>query len=264
MMAWRALALAGLLLSPALARAETTPWVENDGGRMRLIVLPAEDQGDIKAVARAALEIEPKPGWITYWREPGASGIPPRITASEGVNVWAPRFPPPKILKLGDYTDIGYDGPVTLPFRLDPLTGPASLDVFIGLCQKICIPFQAHFSLDGRAETATPEEAALLDRAEAAIAPDQGETFQITALDIQPGQMAIGLLLPEDKGTVDVIATGPEGYVFTGTALANAKTITVTVPLTGFPKNQDPQGTDWHFVVKIGDKAIETEIQSGD
>ncbi len=259
-----ALALTGSLLMPTLAQAETTGWVDNDGGRMRLIVLPAADEGTYKAVARVALEIEPKPGWITYWREPGASGIPPRITASAGVNVWAPHYPPPKILKLGDYTDIGYDGPVTLPFKLDPLTGPAEVEVFIGLCQKICIPFQARFSLSGQNAAATPEEVALVERAEAAIAPDQSETFQVTAMEFTADTLALGLALPVEKGKVEVIATGPEGFVFTGTAEAAGKEITVNVPLTGFPKGQDPKATDWRFVVKIGDQAIETEIQAGD
>lgn len=264
MAAWRALALMGMLLSPALAQAETTDWVNNDGGRMRLIVLPPADEGTYRNVARAALQIEPKPGWITYWREPGASGIPPRITASEGINVWAPHYPPPKILKLGDYTDIGYDAPVTLPFKLDPLTGPAEVEVFIGLCEKICIPFQARFSLSGKSSAATPEETALVERAEASIAPDQGDSFHVTALDFKAERLTLGLRLPSDKGKVDVIATGPEGYVFTGTAEAAGPEVSVDVPLPGYPKGEDPQRSDWHFLVKMGDKAIETEIQSGD
>lgn len=255
-----ALALTGMLLIPALARAETTPWADNDGGRMRLIVLPPDDKG----VARAMLDIEPKPGWITYWREPGASGIPPRITASEGLNAWAPHYPPPKILKLGDFIDIGYDAPVSLPFRLDPLKGPAEVEVFIGLCEKICIPFQARFALKGEAGTATPEEAALVDRAEASIAPEQGENFHVTSLEFASGKMAIGLLLPQDKGKVEVIATGPEGYVFTGTAEAKGREIKVDVPIATYPKGADPQEQDWRFVVKVGDQAIETEIQAGD
>ena len=38
---------------------------------MRIVALPPDASGHI----RAGLQIEPKPGWITYWREPGESGI---------------------------------------------------------------------------------------------------------------------------------------------------------------------------------------------
>src|SRR3546814_18929127 len=72
-----------LLLGVAMAQAETTPWATNEGGRMRLVALPPDADGTV----RGALQIEPKPGWITYWREPGDAGIPPHVTFSEQAGV---------------------------------------------------------------------------------------------------------------------------------------------------------------------------------
>src|SRR3546814_19049068 len=72
-----------LLLGVAMAQAETTPWATNEGGRMRLVALPPDADGTV----RGALQIEPKPGWITYWREPGDAGIPPHVTLSKPAGV---------------------------------------------------------------------------------------------------------------------------------------------------------------------------------
>ena len=87
---------------------------------MRLVVLPADAHGQ----RAGALQIEPSPGWITYWREPGDAGIPPSITLAPdgGYTLTEIAYPVPKLIDSGDLHDIGYDGPVTLP--LIP-SGPA-------------------------------------------------------------------------------------------------------------------------------------------
>ena len=113
----------------AAARAETSDWALNEGGRMRLVVLPADEQGN----RAAALQIEPSPGWITYWREPGDAGIPPSITLApdSGYKISEIGYPVPKRLDNGDLRDIGYDGAVTLPLVLSGPAGGASSGISI-------------------------------------------------------------------------------------------------------------------------------------
>ena len=79
------------------AFAKATGWAEDAGGRMRFIVTPPEEDGTI----RAALQIEPDEGFITYWREPGGGGIPPQISVSGTMDVRLeaidyPRAPTPE------------------------------------------------------------------------------------------------------------------------------------------------------------------------
>ncbi|MGO7726417.1 cytochrome C biogenesis protein, partial [Rhizobium ruizarguesonis] len=68
--------MAAALVPFSTIHAAMSAWADNGGGSMRLVALAPDAAGNI----RAALQIEPKPSWITYWKEPGNSGIPPQIT----------------------------------------------------------------------------------------------------------------------------------------------------------------------------------------
>ncbi|MGO8654719.1 protein-disulfide reductase DsbD domain-containing protein, partial [Rhizobium ruizarguesonis] len=163
-------------------------WAENDGGRMRLVALAPDAAGKI----RAALQIEPKPGWITYWKEPGNSGIPPQITITpeSGVSLDAISYPVPKHFFKGGIEDIAYDAPVTLPLSLTAAgKGPVAIDAsaFIGICKDICIPFQANFQLKlGPAMQSHPEEEAILQAADASLPKPPSVDFGVTANAMSP------------------------------------------------------------------------------
>ncbi|MGO6906703.1 protein-disulfide reductase DsbD domain-containing protein, partial [Rhizobium ruizarguesonis] len=131
-----AVSMAAALVPFSTIHAEMSAWAENDGGRMRLVALAPDAAGKI----RAALQIEPKPGWITYWKEPGNSGIPPQITITpeSGVSLDAIAYPVPKHFFKGGIEDIAYDAPVTLPLSLTAAgKGPLAIDAsaFIGICK---------------------------------------------------------------------------------------------------------------------------------
>src|SRR3546814_20389904 len=108
-----------LLLGVAMAQAETTPWATNEGGRMRLVALPPDADGTV----RGALQIAPKPAWITYWREPGDAGIPPHVTFSKqaGVTLEQISSPFPKRLAQAEMREISTNHPVHLPLDLSDI-----------------------------------------------------------------------------------------------------------------------------------------------
>lgn len=146
---------------PKMAHADTTEWAQSEGGRMRVVSLPADANGRIEAV----LQIDLKPGWITYWREPGESGIPPKITLDKTseASLTSLSFPVPKLIKNDEIEDIGYDASVSLPFVLQSQPGSDNektrLTAFIGVCLNICIPFEASFDIaKGQGNSATQEE----------------------------------------------------------------------------------------------------------
>ncbi|WP_205687888.1 protein-disulfide reductase DsbD domain-containing protein [Ciceribacter ferrooxidans] len=255
-------------LAPALpARAASSDWALNEGGRMRLVVLPA----DAKGLRQAVLQIEPEPGWITYWREPGDSGVPPAVTVapSGGFTLGRIDFPVPKRIDAGDLTDIGYDHSVALPLSLSgPPTGKeARLEAtaFIGLCKNICIPFQAVLTVDLPAnEAADADEARIvadaLESLPAKAAPDFAVERHAISADLK--RLTLEVSLPKGAKDAQAIVTGPSGYVFfasTSASGAGGKTV-IEVPIGRLPKNYAIAGKRWDALVIAGGRAIETVL----
>jgi DsbC/DsbD-like thiol-disulfide interchange protein len=132
---------------------------------MRLL---AGSRGDNVLVG--GVEIKLNPGWKTYWRTPGDSGVPPRFDFSKSDNVGTVTvlWPAPKKFDDGaGGTSIGYTDKVVLPLRIvpkdaaKPVTLRATVDYAI--CEKLCVPVQAESEV---AFTANPSiQTALLANA---------------------------------------------------------------------------------------------------
>jgi DsbC/DsbD-like thiol-disulfide interchange protein len=255
------------LLPLAPAHAEISAWAENTGGRMRLVALPPEPDGSI----RAALQIEPKPGWITYWREPGTSGIPPQITVDpEGsVALDAVAYPVPKHIVNGTANDIAYDAPVTLPLTMSArISGPVKLDAvaFVGICKEICIPFQANFSMVLKPVAQShPQEEAIFQAAAASLPKPPSPEFNVTAHALSPDmkQLSLTVTLPQDGGAVpEVIVTGPSGHVFTRQmdGSRNGRDFKGTIEIGMLPKGYDISGKSWGVLIIDGARAMETTL----
>lgn len=249
--AWALLATVSAIFMTAPALAGTTEWALNEGGRMRLTAFPPEADGTVHAL----LEVEPKAGWITYWREPGASGIPPQVTPSGGARLVSMDYAVPKPLKLGDLTDIGYDAPVAFPLVLEGTRGDVKLDAFIGICNDICIPFQASFSLKLDEAGADPAEAARMEAARRTLpgSPDAG--FAVVNASQAADALTLELTVPEPALPTEAILTGPEGYVFT----AEGNGPDVVIPLRDLPADRG-ESINWRVLLKNGGRAIETPI----
>jgi len=119
------------------------------------------------------LHMKIHPGWHTYWRNPGDSGIPTMLawTLPEGYAAGEIEWPVPERQPVGPLMNYGYSNEVTLPVRLTVPAGamPGSV-ARIGVhatwlvCEKICIPEEATLSLDlpiAAAGRADPAHAAL-------------------------------------------------------------------------------------------------------
>ena len=135
--------LAALSLSPAeAAQPGFGQWAEGEQARVRLIAAGIGADGRLAA----GIEIMLEPGWWTYWRTPGAAGIPPAIDLSGSANVGAVEvsFPLPKRHDDGYGVSNIYEGGVLLPIAADvpdpqaPVELRLSLD--LGVCEEVCIP----------------------------------------------------------------------------------------------------------------------------
>ncbi|MEF0939570.1 protein-disulfide reductase DsbD family protein [Rhizobium sp. BR 362] len=259
--------LAAATLSDSTAHAAMSDWANNEGGRMRLVALAADAQGHI----RAALQIEPAPGWITYWREPGESGIPPQVSPApdSGVTLEKTSYPTPKPITVGAIQEIGYDAPVTFPLDFRVSSHPPAtlhLTAFIGLCKDICIPFQTEFSLPlPAAGQSTAHEQALLDAADASLPQAPSPDFAVEDHRLSPDAktLSLRLTLPEATASApSIYVTGPAGYVFFKQAngTRDGKIFATDIAIGKLPKNYDIKGKSWGILVIDGEHAMETTL----
>ena len=254
-----------LATSLDVAQAASSAWATNEGGRMRLVLLPAGADGSREGV----LLVEPKQGWITYWKEPGDVGIPPSITPAPGAGFSVSRidFPVPKLLSNGDMQDVGYDHPVALPVVLDNARddAPVSLSAFVGVCQNICIPFQADLTVDPAVQVgADSAELALVADAKRLVPPGPSDDFRVTGHKMQSDgkSLEISLRLPPGSPARQVFISGPSGHVYVeGKASAGPDGETLyTVPIGKLPKGYKISGKRWGILVVAGDRAMETTL----
>lgn len=263
-----AISLAATVAPFCSARAEMSAWAEAEGGRMRLVALAPDAGGKI----RAGLQIEPKPGWITYWREPGNSGIPPQVTIApaSGVTLETIAYPVPKHFFKGAIEDIAYDAPVTLPLSLTAAgKDPVAIDatVFIGICRDICIPFQANLAVTlGPTIQSHPQEEAILAAADAALPKPPSADFKVTAHAMSPDRKTLSLTLTlpggGSGGVPDIIVTGPSGYAYTKQidGKRDGATFKTDIAIGKLPKDYDLSGKRWSVLVIDGGKAMETTL----
>lgn len=259
----RILIIAALAL-PAfagLSHAGQTEWAEDVGGRMRMIMTAPDDDGTI----RAALQVEPAEGFITYWREPGESGIPPQITVTgnDDVTLAAIAYPVPKRIDLAGVTDMGYDGPVTFPltFEAAPDTHPR-LDVsaFIGLCKDICIPFQTTFEITPSAYADSAVDAAILAVAETTLPEAPSADFRVERAVKTGEALELALALPEAENPEITLASSGGFIVEAPAGAVKDGLYTITIPLKSLPDGPDSIDSDWLLLAKAGGRAMETPL----
>jgi len=161
----RFLLAALLLLAPATLRAQAS--VQNEHTRAELLLESAAPAPG-KAVA-FGIALTPKPGWHTYWSNPGDTGLATQAewTLPAGAAASLLRYPVPKtflVQGLMNYV-LGPDavllGELKVPAAMkagDALPIRVKLDWLV--CDdKLCVPESATLSLDARIGDGAPDPA---------------------------------------------------------------------------------------------------------
>lgn len=122
------------------------------------------------------LEMKLKPGWKTYWRSPGDAGFPLQmeLTGAENVTGFSMAWPVPHRFELFGLQTFGYGDRVIFPIDLK-ISEPgkpvrAAFLIRYLVCEKICIPYDAHLELSipaGKADLTT--DAAVLNEFRAQV-----------------------------------------------------------------------------------------------
>ena len=102
------------------------------------------------------LQIEHQPGWHTYWKNAGDSGIPTTLewTLPPGVSAGQIAWPTPKTLPLGPLMNYGYEGSLLLPVEITVPSNFKADKLAIGLradwlvCKVDCVPESGTFALE--------------------------------------------------------------------------------------------------------------------
>ena len=243
--------------SPAIAA--TSPWVETPGGDVRLVALPAAEDGSV----RAMLDIRLHDGWKTYWRDPGGSGIPPSI-AIAGAELRSVGFPAPR--RLGDAGGhyIGYDAPVRLPLSLARAEGGAiTATIFIGVCKEICIPVQAALTADASAEGfASPLEETAIAEAEATLPGAADAHFRpLSGRWSADGKtVTVRFEAPEDGPLPDVFLSGePFEFGAAGPVRREGGALAAEVPVLHRPK-AGLSGNPILLTLRAGERSMESPL----
>src|SRR6201747_1724986 len=213
----RALGLAAALFALSLvveARAQdSSPWQKDGHSAVRL--LAGSRSG---AVLLGGVAFQLQPGWHTYWRNPGDSGVPPRFdfTKSENVETVTVLWPAPtKIADGAGGTSLGYQKQVVLPLRIvaknadKPVTLRA--DINYAVCEKLCIPVEASAEL-AFTSVASTEDSALSAALDTVPKPATiGDANPLTIRDVKregKNGVLVDVAAP-DSAEVNLFVEGP-------------------------------------------------------
>src|SRR5580692_11183717 len=211
-----ALGFAATVLASSLtieAHAEdASPWLRDGHSAVRL--LAGSHSG---AVLLGGIAFQLQPGWKTYWRTPGDSGVPPRFDFSKSENIEAVTVMWPAPAKFDDGAgghSMGYHDQIVLPLRIvaknadKPVTLRANIDYAV--CEKICIPVQANAELPFTSVAST-EDSALFAALDTVPKPaNVGDPNPLTIRDVKREKSAVlvDVVSPGDKD-VSLFVEGP-------------------------------------------------------
>jgi len=267
-----ALGFAATLLASSLAleaRAQdSSPWQRDGHSAVRL--LAGSRSG---AVLMGGVAFQLQPGWKTYWRTPGDSGVPPRFDFSKSENIEAVTVLWPAPTKFDDGAggySLGYHDQVVLPLRIvaknadKPVTLRA--DINYAVCEKLCIPVEASAELP-ITSVASTEDSALFTALDTVPKPaNVGDPNPLTIRDVKrdgKSTVLVDVAVPDTRA-VNLFVEGPTP----DWALPVPKLLEHSPPgvkrfafeLEGLPPGTNPEGAALKLTLVGGDRAYEFNI----
>jgi DsbC/DsbD-like thiol-disulfide interchange protein len=251
------------------ARAEdASPWQRDGHSAVRL--LAGSRSG---AVLLGGIAFQLQPGWKTYWRTPGDSGVPPRFDFSKSDNIEAVTVLWPAPTKFDDGAgghSLGYHDTIVLPLRIvakntdKPVTLRA--DINYAVCEKLCIPVEAGAEL-AFTNVASTEDSALLAALDTVPKPaNVGDPNPLTIRDVKregKSTVLVDVVSPDDR-VVNLFVEGPTpdwGLPVPNLLEHSPPGVRRFVfELDGVPPGVSPEGAALKLTLVGGDRAYEFNI----
>lgn len=265
-----ALAATLFALSPAIeARAQdASPWQRDGHSSVRL--LSGSRSG---SVLLGGIAFQLQPGWKTYWRTPGNSGVPPRFDFSKSENIEAVTVLWPAPTKFDDGAggySLGYHNQVVLPLRIvaksadKPVTLRAEINYAV--CEKLCIPVDATAEL-AFTSVASTEDSALFAALDTVPKPaNVGDPNPLTIRDVKRDGKSTVLVdvVSPDAREVSLFVEGPTpDWGLPVPKLLEHSPAGVkrfTFELDGVPPGTNPEGAALKLTLVSGDRSYEFNI----
>jgi len=251
------------------ARAQdASPWQRDGHSAVRL--LAGSRSG---AVLLGGIAFQLQPGWKTYWRTPGDSGVPPRFDFSKSENIEAVTILWPAPTKFDDGAgghSLGYKNQIVLPLRIvaknadKPVTLRA--DINYAVCEKLCIPVEAIAEL-AFASVASTEDSALFAALDTVPKPASiGDPNPLTIRDVKrDGKSSVLVdVATSDAREVSLFVEGPTpDWALPVPTLLEPSPPGVkrfSFELDGLPPGAKPEGAALKLTLVGGDRAYEFNI----
>jgi DsbC/DsbD-like thiol-disulfide interchange protein len=262
-------ALITLASSPAIeARAQdASPWQRGMHSAVRL--LAGSRSG---SVLLGGIAVQLDPGWKTYWRTSGDSGVPPRFDFSKSDNIEAVTvlWPAPKKFDDGGGgNSLGYHNQVVLPLRIVPKNTdkPVTLraDISYAVCEKLCIPVEASTELTF-ASVASTEDSILSAALDTVPKPASvGDPNPLTIRNVKrEGKSVLVDVLSPDARTINLFVEGPtpDWALPIPNLLENSPpgVKRFAFELEGVPPGTNPEGAALKLTLVGGDRSYEFNI----
>jgi DsbC/DsbD-like thiol-disulfide interchange protein len=270
MIARRPLVLALLAATVLPARAEpASDWAPALHGRARLLDGGRDPRGRL-----AGVEIALDPGFKTYWREPGESGLPPVLdwSGSDNLARATVAWPVPHRAEDAGGVAYAYEGGTVLPVTVEAADPekPVSLRLALeyGICKDICIPAKADLRLDLPPQPAgapTPALAAALARVPRATAVGEApDGLGVAGVALRPGAdghavVAVSVRAPQGSAPA-LFVEAPAGFFLLPPAAParEGEAMVFAVPVLEAPPKR-PARLDLTLTLAAGDgRAVET------
>jgi DsbC/DsbD-like thiol-disulfide interchange protein len=266
--------LGALIGAASPCRADdASAWDTDVHSAMRLIAGSTPKDGSAPLL-RAGIEMRLEPGWKTYWRYPGDSGVPPTFdfTGSENVKSVTVLWPAPRRFPDGaGGTSIGYIGRVIFPLHVVPREPgkPVALRVKAdyAICEKLCVPAAGRMEL--KLTNGPASEDSSLAAAEARV-PKPRVLGAAGALAIRAvrrelangrPQVVVDVTAPEGAA-IDLFAEGPTPHwalpLPEPVAGAPAGTRRFAFDIDGVPADAKIEGALLKLTLVAGEDAVET------
>src|SRR3954462_13211562 len=247
---------------------DASPWQRDGHSALRLL---AGSRSGTVLLGGVALQLQP--GWKTYWRSPGDSGVPPRFDFSKSENVEAVTILWPAPTKFDDGAgghSLGYHDQTVLPLRIvtknadKPVTLRA--EISYAVCEKICIPVDAKAELPFTSVAST-EDSTLFAALDTVPKPANiGDPIPLTIRDVKrDGKSGVTVdVVIADARDVNLFVEGPTPDwalpIPTAAEHSPPGVKRFNFELDGVPPGVKPDGAALRFTLVGADKAYEFNV----